>query len=71
MAFLLKMVVSKRGRAKALKFNVCSLSPYEMELRCQHLTDRLGLSTGSLICILDNQPVTLLLQPARIDIEAA
>lgn len=68
MAFLQKMGVSKKGRAKALKFNVCSLSPCEMELRCQYLTDRLGLNTGSLLSILDNQPVALLLQPALIDI---
>ncbi|KAL0020450.1 hypothetical protein WJX77_004429 [Trebouxia sp. C0004] len=68
MAFLQKMGVSKKGRAKALRLNVCRLSPYEMKLRCQHLTDRLGLNTGSLLRILSNQPVVLLLQPARIDI---
>ncbi len=68
MAFLQKMGVSKKGRARALKFNVCSLSPVEMELRCQYLTERLGLSTESLVFVLNNQPVALLLQPARIDI---
>jgi len=68
LAFLKKTGVSKKGMANVLKYNVCSVPPGEMQLRCQHLTARLGLSNKSLTRILSNQPVVLKLQPARVDI---
>ncbi|KAL0038203.1 hypothetical protein WJX79_007997 [Trebouxia sp. C0005] len=68
LAFLKKTGVSKKGLANGLKHNVCSVRPGEMQLRCQHLTARLGLSNKSLTRILKNQPGVLARQPARLDI---
>ncbi|DBA69141.1 TPA: hypothetical protein ACH3X2_013050 [Trebouxia sp. C0005] len=68
LAFLKKTGISEKGMAKGLKRNVCSVLPGEMQLRCQHLTAKLGLSNKLLARMLSNQPGVLTIQSARVDI---